>query len=331
MCCAEANRRSNCSAEPTWPHSCGKLLDDTAAKTIMWLVSFSGLMLNILILCINKKDVGGRNYTMIISSLSLGDITSCISLLIIAVADATFSGKYLDNEIFWRGSVSCFVVSLCAIMANVMSIFSIHMISICRYFVVKYPMGTIFLHERKVLRIIFVGNVTCFVLSLALNLIYTHLHSPWLYPSGLCLLVGNIDKSLVPRIVSIITMISQGVPIITIPACLFLLMQAMISQQKERAKLTHKQQGSKHMSSTMIASLSNLICWVPSSILLGITLLWEEYPFKIFIWLTVIVLPLNSLINPCVLVYAKKVKTLIVMKTHLHLPHPVSNSSQSHS
>ncbi len=61
---------------------------------------------------------------------------------------------------------------------------------------------------------------------------------------------------------------------------------------------------------SLFASLTNLLCWIPSSIVLVVTLLWDEYPYKLLIWLTAIIMSLNSIINPCVFVFSSKISAL---------------------
>ena len=58
---------------------------------------------------------------------------------------------------------------------------------------------------------------------------------------------------------------------------------------------------------SLFASLRNLLCWIPSSIVLVMTQLWDEYSYKLLIWLTAVIMPLNSIINPFVFVFSSKI------------------------
>ena len=80
------------------------------------------------------------------------------------------------------------------------------------------------------------------------------------------------------------------------------------------------------MTKSIIATGTNLICWIPSSAILVMTLIWEQFPYKILVWATTIVLPLNSIINPFVLTHAKLICKIVshVKKTSLASPANIS-------
>ena len=56
------------------------------------------------------------------------------------------------------------------------------------------------------------------------------------------------------------------------------------------------------MSQVVIVTFSNLMCWIPSKIIYISTLFMSKYPTDLFIWTTIAVTPLNSMIDPLVFV-----------------------------
>ena len=48
----------------------------------------------------------------------------------------------------------------------------------------------------------------------------------------------------------------------------------------------------------MLVTASNLICWLPSGIIYVTSLLVSKYPTDLLIWTTVIITPINAVINP---------------------------------
>ena len=55
----------------------------------------------------------------------------------------------------------------------------------------------------------------------------------------------------------------------------------------------------------VFVNVSNIICWLPSSIVLFSSLLHTKYPIQLLFWVVLVLTPTNSIINPCVLVFPK--------------------------
>ena len=50
----------------------------------------------------------------------------------------------------------------------------------------------------------------------------------------------------------------------------------------------------------IVTSTSNIICWFPTNAIYLSAMFLSAYPINLVIWTTVIVMPINSVINPCV-------------------------------
>ncbi len=51
----------------------------------------------------------------------------------------------------------------------------------------------------------------------------------------------------------------------------------------------------------LLVNFTNFLCWVLSSILIYTSAVAKEYPISLLFWVTLILTPINSLINPCIL------------------------------
>ncbi len=47
---------------------------------------------------------------------------------------------------------------------------------------------------------------------------------------------------------------------------------------------------------------SNLLCWIPSGIIHLISLFVKPYPMEMLIWVNIVVLPMNSIVNPIIFI-----------------------------
>ncbi len=68
------------------------------------------------------------------------------------------------------------------------------------------------------------------------------------------------------------------------------------------------------LTKSILITFTNIFSWAPSAILLSLTLVWPEYPFSLLIWTTLILIPLNDIIDPSVFVFFKLLKTSITYR-----------------
>ena len=49
-------------------------------------------------------------------------------------------------------------------------------------------------------------------------------------------------------------------------------------------------------------TLSNILCWFPANVIYVTSMFLRMYPIDLIIWMTVIILPMNSIINPFIFI-----------------------------
>ncbi len=305
ICCIKPNTETWCNVKPSWPNSCDRLLDDTAVRIIIWTVGTIGLLLNVSSLNYKNpaysKDIG-TCYKIVVSAISFGDLLMCISLLIIVSSDAAIGDRYLTHESSWRQNPLCFSVATLTISSNLISVYTLHVMALSRYFVLTNTMNSKFTSVSFTCYILMIGICVSVLLSISLVMFYRFIDTGHSIETGLCLLIGYKQKSIVLFLVIVITVLSQGITIFTIPG-IYIALHLFLVKQKQEMKDSKAGDRSKGIRKSLLASLSNLFCWVPSAILLLLTLIWKRYPHKILIWMCAIVLPFNALLNPLILVY----------------------------
>ncbi len=309
VCCINVKLNTVCEARPNWPNSCGNLLHDITSKVLIWLVAMIGLFLNFTAVFVLRRKSKQNNYNSMVTGLAFGDTSFCLYLLSIAISDVIFHGRYMENETRWRQSLICFDSCLLFLYSNFMSIFSIHLLSISRYCIVKDSLNSRFLERNFILRLRFFGLSFTVSTSLCLVLLQKYYSNNSSMPTGLCLLIGNIDKSIIPSLVTWIFIFSQGIPIVSIPLINGLLIYEKIrwdKQVKEMVETSSKNNSKSIIIRLVLVSTSNLVCWIASTILLFLTIIWERYPFSVLVWTTIIVMPLNTLVNPFLFVFSTK-------------------------
>ena len=51
-----------------------------------------------------------------------------------------------------------------------------------------------------------------------------------------------------------------------------------------------------------LITVSNILCWIPSGIIYLVVMSLEKYPINLIIWSTIVITPINSIINPVVFI-----------------------------
>ena len=312
VCCVKSSEDTTCNMKPAWPNSCQQLLSDIITRVCMGIVSVVGLLLNIFACIYNNtklislarvRTTTGRNYKVIITGIAVGDALCCLSLLIIVLADLLYGSEYLAKEYQWRNNGFCYAAAALSIISNLISTSILNIMAASRLSVTKYPFSSRFLKKGFVLSqvniIILLSTSIGFALVLSYRFVSEHR-----LPTGLCLLVGNIDTSTIPKLVTFITLSTQSISIISIPIIYFIIYHTIKTQHISMKGSSHRK-SKRNLIGPLLASLTNLLSWIPSSVILTMTLLWSQYPYKLLIYMTAIAIPLNAIVNPCVFVHMK--------------------------
>ncbi len=314
ICCITL---SICTAKPEWPMTCTRLLAGTAARVMIWMISLFGLLLNSCSLLTNAHSLRKQNrkntkenYTKVTTSLAISDLLLCFSIVTVASADEYIANNYVEKEFYWRQNVICFMMSGLNITANLVSVFTIHMLAILRYILVKYPFAAATMESRLISFSIICAFLVCSTLSCGLMLIYGLTAEKRQMPTGLCLLLGNVDTSAIPLLVTIIMISTHAISVVSIPAIYFCLHVEKAKSKTAIGNLVSPEEKTDKVTRSLSVSLTPLLGWLPSSVLLMLTLFWKEYPYKLFTWATILVFPVNPILNPFVFSSSKAFKNV---------------------
>ncbi len=55
----------------------------------------------------------------------------------------------------------------------------------------------------------------------------------------------------------------------------------------------------------ILVNISNVICWLPSSIVMFLSLAYKKYPIELLFIVVLVLTPTNSVLNPCILRFSK--------------------------
>ncbi len=260
-----------------------------------------------------KLIQSGDSYNSVIVCLSISDILCCTSLLTIVIANEVFAYEYLQYEYAWRASFLCYTSSFLSTIANYLSLFTINLLTLSRYFVIKNPLKSRFNESHFLTGICIVASMIISFLSLSVIVSHFYITKSHQLPTGLCLLLGHIRNSLLPYIFTLCTITCQILSCLAIPIIYLLILNEIYQLKVDLGEINSTAGRPQNVTKSILVAFSNLASWVPSSVLLCMTLVWDKYPYSLLIWTTMVIIPSNTVINPYVFVFFK-IGRICVMK-----------------
>ncbi len=301
----------NSTSKIIWPFTCGHLLGTTALRISLWILSFSIIIFNVISIGISHNQIKsssssqiqkGTTYKSCIILLNMSDCCIGVQLLTLASADLYYGEKYIIYDTIWRSSAICHTISLLSLAANLLSMYILAFIAVSRLILVIFPMSEA-VKRRKTLFFV-IGAGLFGICTFLVTIIFTMAHSNdegAIQPLPLCLMYGVSGRY---TFISVVYGTAQLTSTFFILVIYIILVFALSKARKRRQEITsanNPHDTSVSLSRLVIVNLSNFFCWIPSSVLLFVSLGVDKYPISLLFWVTMVLTPINSVINPCVL------------------------------
>ena len=172
-------------------------------------------------------------------------------------------------------------------------------VSIARYNVVKDPFGKPFGKKSKLFIKKILPLTLTFLIFIVIFVRYegeglTFLSSP------LFILLGKTDKSVTQKLVTIITSVYL---IIIQTVTLIFSFKLLNLNSKSNAVLDEVKKRERKQTMTrniILAGTTNVICWIPFSVFYLVSVFLDNFPVLVLYWMTLVVLPINSMLNPII-------------------------------
>ena len=298
LCCSVDY--DSCSTAPPWPYSCESMIDGVSLKLVMWIIGIMGVILNttsIMKCCFYLYRKEEESFSVLLLPVSVSDLVlGCVVVMIVSV-DRYYGETYIRQDFLWRSHPVCHIICSLALWSNLFNVESLIIMAVVRFCVIQRPLHSKLASNSLVFKITLSALLSC-VLLVAGCIIFALLISPFQQQTrGFCLMIGQEITNL-PS--TVLTVIFQLIGTVTIPVLYFLLIQNIWSSGKG-IRSTHARATLKNKVSTVkvvLAGLTNLLCWLPSSCIYIVTLVVSKYPLQLLLYNLVIAVPINSLLNP---------------------------------
>ncbi|XP_060078586.1 G-protein coupled receptor GRL101-like [Ylistrum balloti] len=227
-----------------------------------------------------------------------------VYMLIIAAVDTHYSGRYVTYDKKWRESTFCAVAGIISMISSEMSTFIILLITIDRFIAIVFPLST---HKFTWRKAIIAVSVFWFVtLAIAVTpqvFFQTYFKGKFYSRSGICLalpLTGDSSPGDEYAVAIFIGM--NSLVFLLIVMAQFYIYKAM-KGSGSLATTQNRKTEIELAKSLFLVVATDFCCWCP----IGVIGLWSQtggiISQDVYAWVMVMVLPINSAINPFLYTY----------------------------
>uniref|UniRef100_A0A182QT29 G-protein coupled receptors family 1 profile domain-containing protein n=1 Tax=Anopheles farauti TaxID=69004 RepID=A0A182QT29_9DIPT len=279
------------------------LLDNPVLRASVWIMAAVGIVGNLLVL-FGRYVVGSRSsqahaeHSLYLRHLAASDLLMGVYLGIIATADIIFRGEYLTHDEEWRMSSICAFSGFLSTLSCQSSTLLLTLVTWDRLVSVTRP-----LYQRS-------GSKTRVILRLALlwgvataaavaPLSATEYFGPHFYGSnGVCLSVHIHDPYAMGWEYSAgLFILVNTVSLLFIGISYLRMLQAIrVSRNETRNTLNCREKVVARRFAIIVAT--DCVCWMPVIVVKLVALAGYEISPSLYAWLAVLVLPVNSALNP---------------------------------
>ena len=284
--------------------SCEDLIDNPALRILLWLmavVATGGNLAVLLYRCLWDRQHLRACHSIYPCNLALSDLLMGLYLLIIAGADSQFRGEYALFDEEWRLGPVCHVAGFLSTLSSETSAMFILFITLDRFLAIQFPFGQYRLSLRKTWLLCGTTWLTGLLIA-SLPLII----SDWEVYSynSICVGLPLSNDAYKGSIFSTAIFIGMN-------SFLFFLIafgQAGIYRanwinskraalSEEQAKRRYKQDLSVARQLSLIV-ITDFLCWFPICVMGLMAKTGHRISNSAYAWSAVVVIPLNSAINP---------------------------------
>ena len=292
------------SSYPPWYLSCSDILPGTSLKNIYITVSvfiiFFNIVSTVLQISIFKEN---KAFSLTVIAINFNDCLCGLYLCIIWVSDLIFHGTYLIKENMWKSHPLCFIAFFLILYFSLLGLFLLLFLSVSRLMVVLYPVDTKFKLSTAVIH--YLGCIYAFTFIIILIFMVIFIEKESLIPTSLCQpFVDPTGKFLLIKIISWFVALSQSSASVAMVTMYIVLVKTVKESTEALGSLKNLNKiNTTLIGQLIVTSLSNILCWFPTNVVYLSAMFLRTYPIHLVIWTTVIILPLNSIINPIIFLF----------------------------
>lgn len=310
LCCFLPDK-AKCSSSLPWFLSCDNLLPDVSLKVLFYVLSVLILILNkvaifLQIMWLKLKIQKESSNAIVIILVNVADFLLALPFFSLWIKDLMLKHTFVLHETEWRSGVVCHWIFCGFLFCSILSPSSLSFLSYQRLQIVKEPIATPYKQTQFVLKKSAVVLATTAAIAVCLTGLAKS-NTVWLQsglPTSLCSPFVDPMKSMItiPIILGLV-FLSEFFCIAFTSVCYIKLFLTLNETSRITPQSTAKKRSNVLMVIQLISvTVSNILCWIPSSTVSVVATFMNQYPVKMITWTTITVVPINSVINPTIFV-----------------------------
>lgn len=319
--CCLSTAGAKCTTPLPWYVSCENLLAKNAMKVLVAFAAFLILLLNAASIALHIFGIIKRQRKVVFASTVLGvnitDFMYGIYLVGLWCANLYFEGNYVFQESCWRSSILCFILCGVILVFSFASPAMMCFLSHSRLTMVSDPFQAMSQSFGKTLRYILLICSICIAAGVFFVVLLwtqkleipTFLCSPFIDPT---------HSSLIIDIITYFTVVLQ-----LLSVCLMSFSYIHLVKYVIKSKVQTGLKDSKFTKSYLNLAIqlvavtgSNILCFIPSGSVYIISSQRETFPIDLLVWTSIVVLPINPLVNPIIFCTTELRATLKSVESH---------------
>ena len=306
LCCSatlpQGFNLKNCHAPSDEVSSCDDLLRSNVYRILLAFFAASSLLGNLLSFVYRVLPSNSRKsaFGVFVTDLCVSDFLMGVYLAIIGIADGLYRGSYLWKDEDWRHSDVCKTAGVLSLLSSEVSAFIICLITLDRFLVLQFPFSQCHFSHRSAL--VVCGVVWCGGLILAVVPFMPGL-SHWQYysQSGICIPLPITRKTFGGHKYSFSIMVTLNFVLFLLIALGQLIIYWSIRTNSMCASDAVANRKTKDLTIArrlLTVATSDFLCWFPVGLLGLLASRGVAVPGEVNVAMAIIVLPLNSALNP---------------------------------
>ena len=297
----------------------------------MWVLGISALVGNLFVIGwrfiprarLQKKN---RVESVLVSNLALADFLMGIYMVLIASADMRYRGTYVYFAEDWQRSFLCKFAGFLSVLSSEASVFFLTALSVDRFLCVVFPLHQIRLRRKSLMVTVACVWLSTFAFSILPVVAFPIFGDAFYGRSGVCLalpLTTELPQGWQYSIFLFIGVNLLSVSVIALCyACIYVSVKRSSGRVQKSAGSKNNTEEIKFATRMAFLVFTNFFCWMP---IITMGVLAQTGVFisgDIYAFTAVLILPLNSALNPYLY-------TILTREVSLSSKKPATGSSQN--
>ena len=207
------------------------------------------------------------------------------------------------KDLLWRTHILCCTAAAIFIFFQISSLSVILFMTFSRLMVVQNPFNTKFRNTKFVFKSLIIMYISISMLSVILIMLFMSIQKNSALPNSLCNVFYDTTGETLSNILVILLAGAQSTVTITI-FVLYLFLIINVRRVSGVLSSTNVFKTKDVVFQILLLTGSKILCWIPSAIIYLLSFYLKNYPKKLMTLTTILIIPINSIINPILIALA---------------------------